>query len=257
MAHENHTPNVIPKKSRIALFAAAVLLLVFICAEITTGYTYIPGRRGGFLVNGLATLFVIVSASGFLFSCALKIIDHYDKRPNEKSYAILIRKCVTTSLCLFFIAPFVHLLQITLLIYGFDISQYIHGLDQSYAIFNPKFYSYVAYIKPITSNAGAILLFVIVTIVIAILIKNIFSATTRLTGVLAGIAFLALSLLVLATATEDFLSGYVSVGGRAYIALKEPAKFNAVLISSFSFGGGFLILSVFSIINSITDKLKS
>lgn len=257
MTTENHKPNVVSAKLRVFLTVAAIFLLGYMCAELTSGYTFIPGKRGGFLLSGLPTLLIVISASGLFLAALLTIIDHYDKRPNEESYSLLRKRCLKSALYLFFAAPLVELLQGLLFVCGIDIFPHIHGLAENYTFYNPKFYVFIKYVEPITSNAGAIVLLFMAGTGLSVLINKLSSRQNRLVAALVGISFIALSVLVLAGATQHFLLGRVGVGGKMFIATQEPAKFNAVLLGHFICGGFFFTLGLFGIISVITNRLKS
>ena len=82
-----YKPNVVSLNRRLALAICVVFLLIFALAELATGYTYVLGKRGGYLLSGIPTLMIALSASALCAAAMSMIIDHYDKRENESSYA--------------------------------------------------------------------------------------------------------------------------------------------------------------------------
>ncbi|MBK8102629.1 MAG: hypothetical protein IPK30_04935 [Cellvibrionales bacterium] len=228
---------------------------------MATGYTYLPGKRGGILLSGLPTLLIVIAASGLFLASLLTIIDHYDKRPNEASYSRLRKYCLKSSLHLFIAAPFVELAQRLLLLWGIDIFPHIHGLAENYTFYNPRLNALVQYVEPITSNGVLIVLLAVVTGGLSILIDKHSSDLKRLVGGLACVSMLSLSVLFLASSTHDFLSGNVKIGSKHHKfivrAHQEPAKFNAVLLTNFALGGFMLTFSTFGLIGTMTDRLKS
>lgn len=95
---KRHVPNVIPAGIRVVLAVCAVILLVYMSAGLATGYTYVPGKRGGFLLSGLPTLLLIICASALFLASLLTIIDHFDQRPNEATYTATRRWCLRVAL---------------------------------------------------------------------------------------------------------------------------------------------------------------
>ena len=256
-----HKPNVIPANGRVALTIAAVCLMVFMCAGMATGYTYLPSRRGGFLLSGFPTLLLVLAASGLFLASLLTIVDHYDRRPNEASYASARTYCLKGALYLFVAAPFVEVAQRLLLLWDVDIFPRVHGFAENYTFYSPEFRALVRYVEPITNHELLIALLAFATGGLGILIDKHSSRFKRLVVVFASISMLSLSTLLLASSTHDFLSGEVTDGRRHYKytvrAVEEPAKFNAILLTNFALGGIMLTASAFALIGAVTTRLKS
>ena len=85
---ENYSPNKIPNSTRIFNIIWA-LFLIGVCfyAGINDVLVY-PGVRGTGSVEltGMPLLFFCVALVSSAINAALTVIDHYDKRDNEKSY---------------------------------------------------------------------------------------------------------------------------------------------------------------------------
>lgn len=261
MAIRAHIPNIIPANVRVALMIVSVCLLVYMSAGVATGYTYLPGKRGGFLLSGLPTLLIVVSACGLFLASLLMIVDHYDRRPNEASYSLLRKYCLKGALYTFIAAPFVEIAQRLLLIWDIDVFPHFRGLAENYTFYNPKLHSLMQYVEPITSNALLIGLLSVLTGGLGLLIQKRSSGLKRLVAILVSISMLSLSVLWLAGSTQDFLSGEVKAGRRyhKYIvrADQEPGKFNAILLTHFALGGFMLTASAFVLVGALTDRLKS
>ena len=260
MTQKPHKPNVVPANVRVALTIAAVCLIAYMCAGMATGYTYLPGKRGGFLLSGFPTLLVVLAASGLFVAALLTIVDHYDKRPNEASYKSLRTSCLKSALYLFIAAPFVELAKRILLLWGVDVFPEVHGLAENYTFYSPELSALVRHIEPITSHGWLIALLAFATGGLGILIDKHSSGLHRLVAALFGISMLGLASLLLASSTQDFLSGKVDAGRRSHKhevrALDEPAKFNAILLTHFSLGGMMFTASALLLAGALTNRVK-
>lgn len=96
-----HKPNFIARKTRVICAITAVLLLCYIAAHLAIGYIYLPTKRGGVLLSGMPALAIMASIFFLSLPATLTIIDHYDKRPNEKTYKSLKTACLRISLYFF------------------------------------------------------------------------------------------------------------------------------------------------------------
>ena len=83
-----HGPNSIPSLQRIFNALAAAFLLAYGSFGMYGGQIYVPAKYGrGSYVTGAAAWFLyaaMVSAATYLI---LQIVDHYDRRNNERVYA--------------------------------------------------------------------------------------------------------------------------------------------------------------------------
>jgi hypothetical protein len=243
-----HRPNSFPRGLRIFLGFSTGILLLLAAAGLATGYTYLPGKRGGVLLSGLPTLVLCACLLSVCAACILLIADHYDRRPNERSYAAARRACLKTSVGLLLLAPLVELALLSLSIAGVHTPTF-QGLASSETFHSPSLSRYVHYIDPVLDRGWLIGLVSVSLLGIALTLdKYVRDAPRRLVACLLGAGLLGVSSLMLASATEDLLSGRVSAGRRsgAHVieAQAEPAKFNAVLLTHFGIGGILLSTGV-------------
>jgi hypothetical protein len=244
-----HIPNVIPAKVRIVLTFCAVGLLIYMCAGLATGYTYLPGRRGGILLSGIPTLFVVVAASSLFLAALLTIVDHYDRRPNEASYTLTRRTCLRAALYLFIAAPFAELAHRLLVLNGIDVLPNVHGLAENYTFYSPELLPLTRYLDPVTNNAPLIGVLSFATGGVGLLIDKYSSNLKRVAMLLISVSMLGVSVFGIAGSARNFLTGEVHAGRRSdkYIvkAEQEPAKFNAILLTRFALGGMLFTASAF------------
>ena len=210
-------------------------------AGLATGYTYIPGKRGGFLLSGLPTLLLIICASALFLASLLTIIDHYDKRPNEATYTATRRGCLRVALYLFIAAPFIEFAHRLLLLRDIDVLPKVHGFAENYSLYSPKLRALSHHLNPILDNGIAIAFLAVTTGGLGLLVNKYSSNWKRLATLLLAVSVLSLSVLSLASSTRDFFTGEVKAGRRynRYVvkAEQEPAKFNAILLTHFMLGG--------------------
>jgi hypothetical protein len=221
-------------------------------AGVATGYTYIPSKRGGLLLSGLPTLLIVLCASALFLASLLTIFDHYDKRPNEATYVAIRKACLKGALYLFIAAPFVELAHRLLPLWGVDLLPDVHGLAENSTFYSPRLGALTHHLDPILGNALAIGLLAAATGGLGLLINKYSTTSRRIATALVGVSMLALSVLMLAGFTKDFLTGEVKAGRRhnRYVikAEEEPAKFNAILLTNFVLGGTLFTGSAFSLL---------
>ena len=238
---QRYIPNSVPARVRVLLALMSVGLLVYMVAGLATGYTYVPARRGGILLSGLPTLLIVLAASALFLAALLTIVDHYDQRPNEITYATVRRICLRLAFYLFIAAPFVEFTNMILLDRGIHLLPEVHGFAEHSTFHSPRLRAFAQYVDPVLGNTLVIVLIALATAGMARVLNKHSNARKRAAAVLGGISALALSVLVLANSTHDFLTGEVHAGRRSnrYVvqAEVEPAKFNAILLTEFMMGG--------------------
>lgn len=88
-----------------------LLLLQFAVVAAANGLVYLPGKRSEALLSGLPTLLIVVASLALTAACALYVIDHHDRRPNEETYQTGMRRLGWLALGLCVSAPLMeHLL---------------------------------------------------------------------------------------------------------------------------------------------------
>lgn len=258
---KKHRPNFIPLKTRVFLAVCALFLLAFVLAELAIGYTYLPGRRGGFLLSGIPTLMIAISAATLLLAAVLTIVDHYDRRPNEESYKAVKLVCFKISFYLFVAAPFVELFESLLSLGGINPFPKFHGIAEQYSFYSPELKVYAHYLAPIKNSESSILILSILLLGVGFFVEKFFAGRAKQFVVLvAAIGMLGLSSVWLTSTTSDLLRGEVTAGRRAskrvVHAENEPAKFNAILLTHFSLGGLMFISSAVVILGVITNRIR-
>ncbi len=258
-----HVPNVVPAKVRIGLAICAVFLLIYMCGGLATGYTYLPGKRGGLLLSGIPTLFIVAAASALFLAALLTIVDHYDRRPNEASYAFTRKTYRRAALYLFIAAPFAELAHRLLLDNGIDIFPNAHGLAENYTFYSPRLHALKRFLDPITSNVLWIGLLSFGTGGVGILIDKYSHSAgfRRIASLLISVSMLGVSLFAMAGGAQDFLNGEVKRGRQSaeytIQAELEPAKFNAILLTHFAMSGMLFTASAFVLVGVATNRIKT
>ena len=97
-----YTPNEIPLKVRLFNTLAAVFLLVYGGVGVYKNYIYIPSKRNNaHLHDEPALLMFAAMVCGSLVLLSV-VVDHYDKRNNERSYQLFARALKWLGWLLFF-----------------------------------------------------------------------------------------------------------------------------------------------------------
>jgi hypothetical protein len=256
-----HRPNRIPLRTRVFLAICALFLIVFVLAEVALGLTYLPGKRGGFLLSGIPTLMLAAAATALLAAALLTIVDHYDKRPNEATYKTTKSVCYKAALFLFVGAPLFEVTESFLHIAGYSPFPSFRGLASHYSMHTPQLRAYAQYLAPILENQVPIIALASIAMVLGYAAEKIFAARAkRFTLLMSGIGMMCMSFFWVANTTKDLMMGEVTAGLRStkqvILADKEPAKFNAILLTHFSIGGFMLITSSFVFFGVLTNRVK-
>lgn len=243
---KTYQPNSIPLQLRAMSAVLLLALLVYALSAVLTGYTYVPGKRGGFFLSGIPTLMVVFAAICASVAATLTILDHYDRRPNEATYRAARRRALQLGLIAFVAAPFVQLLDALLLLGGLDLLPRFQGLAHQYTLHSPQLRAYLPTIAPVVAASVPIAVASFVLIGLGWLLHARFAARTRrLVPVLLSLGLFGLAAVMLADTVEAFLAGEVQPGSRRQrapvTAEAEPAKFNAVLLTRFALGGLLLV----------------
>ena len=104
---DGYQPNKVAASIQIFNFIISVILISYGTYGILSDDIYIPGRSKGVHFNGFSAWLVYVS---FIFaSCTLfsVIVDHYDKRNNERIYIVLSKTFSVLGWSCFLLALFV------------------------------------------------------------------------------------------------------------------------------------------------------
>lgn len=233
---KKHKPNFIPLSLRIILALFIVIQAAYILAELATGIIILPAKNGDVMLTGVPAVMIAFSSLALCLAALATIVDHYDKRPNEKKYKIFKQYCFKAAFILFLFAPVLQLIASIFLMFGIHILPEVRGFAEHYTFYRPEFKEYKYYLNPVLDNSSVILWASIPACAIgALLMKFFFKGNERLTVFLFCSGCFGLCLLMLFSVIDDFLSGKVN-GYRSvvYYAAIEPAHFNAVLLTSFS-----------------------
>ncbi len=257
-----HQPNHIPLKTRIILAVCALFLIVFVFAELSFGYTYLPTKRGGILLSGIPTLMLAIAATALLAAAILTIVDHYDKRPNEKVYKTGRSACLKAVIILFIGAFLFEVTEKLLRQAGYNPFPSFHGIAHHYSLHSIELKVYAQYLEPIIRRLKLIfaLLFFLTLALGYGTAKLLGKKGKQIAFLAAGTGMIGLSLFWLLVAIHNLMIGEVSMGShnstQVILASNEPAKFNAVLLTHFSLAGFMLLTSVIVVVGVITKRIK-
>lgn len=213
------------------------------------------------MLSGIPTLMLAAAATALLAAALLTIVDHYDKRPNEATYKTTKSVCYKTALFLSIGAPLFEATESLLHLAGYSPFPSFHGVASHYSMHSPQLRAYAHYLAPILESQGPIIAVASTAIALGYAAEKIFAARAkRFTLLMAGIGMMCLSALWVANTTKDLMMGEVTAGRRStkqvIHADKEPAKFNAVLLTHFSLGGFMLFASSFVFLGVLTNRIK-
>ncbi|HHQ4927040.1 hypothetical protein GL264_07965 [Aeromonas jandaei] len=255
-----YKPNHIPLGVRIICAFLIVFFVIYGVAELANGYTYVPAKRGGFFISGIPTL--IIAISSFLFSivAALKIIDHYDKRDNEKVYLKVQSIIFKVALYMLLGAPCIDILNVVLMDNGIDVFPKLHGFAETFSYHTPGMRAFLIYVTPFSDNALYIVGGACGLVLISETLEGYHGGKYKsLCAVLNFIAMIGFGVFILSLSFKELLLGEAGFGKEhayAVTAMDEPAKFNAVLLTGFMVGGMFFFSGCIALIDSAIKKLR-
>ena len=84
-----YQPNQIPFKERVLCCAASLFLLVYGSVAWYLGDLYVPARRGGVHLTGWPMMLMLAAMAFATLAMMLIVIDHFDRRDNERHYRII------------------------------------------------------------------------------------------------------------------------------------------------------------------------
>jgi hypothetical protein len=229
-------------------------------AELANGYTYIPAKRGGFFISGIPTLIIAISSFLFCIVAALFIIDHYDKRDNERVYSIGKNIIFNVALYMLLGAPLVGILEAILMRNGIDIFPRFHGFAETFSYHTPGMRDLLAYVTPVSDNA----LYIVggacgLALFIEPLERYHGGKYKSLCPILGGLAMIGFGTFILSISFEELLLGQAGFGkdhAYAVTAMDDPAKFNAVLLTGFIVGGMFFFSGCIGLMGSVIKKMR-
>ncbi|WP_349918930.1 hypothetical protein [Aeromonas veronii] len=255
-----YKPNHISLKVRLICLFIMLVCIAYGIAELANGYTYIPAKRGGFFISGIPTLIIAIASFLFCIVAALTIIDHYDKRNNEKVYSMSKGAIFQTALYMFLGAPVVGILETVLLRNGIDIFPKFHGFAETFSYHKPGMQELLIYVTPISDNALYIIGGACCLVLISEPLEKYHEGKYKsLCPILGGIAMIGFGVFVLSISLEELLLGQAGVGkGHAYAvtAMDDPAKFNAVLLTGFIVGGMLFFFGCIGLMGSLIKKMR-
>ena len=86
-----HIPNIISRNERVWNIIISAVLLIYGGYGIYINDLYIPGKKGGIHLHNEPTLIMYGAFICGVFAMLSVVIDHYDKRNNERKYEILAK----------------------------------------------------------------------------------------------------------------------------------------------------------------------
>jgi hypothetical protein len=224
-----HVPNHVPLSTRVQLAVLAAGLLLYLCAALAIGHTYIPGKRGGVVIGGTGTLLVVLAVAALSMAALLKIVDHYDRRHNEALYSTLCMWLLKAGLGLLIAGP---LIAVLLGMLGLDPARGFQGFAGDATWHSPELREYAPRVRVVLDQSLWIGAVSLLALLLALLLGKMLPARKRLVAWSGTVALLGFGLLVLGYTLEDFLLGEVVLRRRPTIyAAQHPNVFNAVLLT--------------------------
>ena len=102
-----YKPNQVPKGEQIAFGALSMGLLLYGTAALLRNDLFIPGKHsGGVHFHGIPLYILYTAILCAASSMVSVIVDHYDKRENEKSYQHFARATAIAGWVLYIMALF-------------------------------------------------------------------------------------------------------------------------------------------------------
>jgi hypothetical protein len=259
----NYKPNAVPLLIRLTMAFSAVFLVFFAVVQLMTGYTYILGKRGGFLLHGVPSLMVVLTVIALCAAALLTIVDHYDKRPNEEFYKRargLLLKSATISF--FAGVPLFILLDLILRnSYGIDILSNIPGLAENYSFYSPEIKLLAPYLNQIKDYALWFFITTVFLILTSFIVLKLFGDALRQQAIILGsLGLMLMSAFIIVGTIDDFMSGEVNAGPKrnkyTVYAWSEPAKFNAIILTHFALGGGLFMTFATIFVGRVTRQIQ-
>ena len=229
VAPQPYVPNSVPLSVRLQLAVLAAGLLLYICAGLAVGHVYLPTKRGGVLLGGSGTLVIVLGVAVLLMAVLLKIVDHYDRRPNEATYVALRAWLLKAAVVLLFAGP---LFAMLLGLLGIDPARGFQGLAHHVTWHSPVMREYAPRLRLLLDQSIWIGAVSMLALCMGLLIGKLAPSRRRLVVLFAAVALLGFGLLILGYTLEDFLLGEVEIRRRGTIsATQKPNIFNAVLLT--------------------------
>lgn len=100
MTSKSFTPNHIPKSTRIFNLVWGIGLIIMATFGWLKGELFLPGKGGGITYTGDALLLFIAAAVFGVINLFITIVDHYDKRDNERYYQKANKICTYIAVAL-------------------------------------------------------------------------------------------------------------------------------------------------------------
>ena len=89
---KDNSPNFIPAQKRIYYFIVSVGILIIITIGLFNDDLYLPGRGGrGIHLHGIPAWILYFAGLCAIANMISVVIDHYDKRKNERDYRIFAK----------------------------------------------------------------------------------------------------------------------------------------------------------------------
>ena len=76
-------------KERVLCCLLSLILIGYGIVGLMNGDLYVPNRGGGFHLHGFPMILMIIAMAAASMAMLMVVIDHYDRRDNERSYRLL------------------------------------------------------------------------------------------------------------------------------------------------------------------------
>lgn len=105
-----YQPNQIPRSERFIYGLSAAALVLYGIVGLIRDDLYIPGRRSrGFHLHGTSLWIMLVAILFGVAALTALIVDHYDKRDNQRHYKQFVSMTTIAAFVVFFVAIFVNI----------------------------------------------------------------------------------------------------------------------------------------------------
>jgi hypothetical protein len=105
---EKHVPNHIPVKNRVINSIIGIIIIIYASIGLYKGEIHIPlsPRGSGITFIGSTAIFAAIALIFVAIFLLIVVVDHYDKRDNEKYYRYCGNFCIVCAVLFIIIGTF-------------------------------------------------------------------------------------------------------------------------------------------------------
>jgi hypothetical protein len=234
-------PNSVALKSRIALSLAILISVTYASLVLVVNSIHLPIGKGGMFLSGISARSIAFGVLLLASAAAIKLADHYDRRDNVSKYRAAISLCLRGSLALLIFGATWGLVAGIASLIGVHLIGGETDFASNNVWYSPEFsMRYGWLVKPFIKHTLYICLICALVAVVGVILNKAKSrGLQRVATIFVGVAVLGWATLGVAHAADDLFNGELTISGRSWEhtidAEDDPLKFNAVLLSQFSF----------------------